>query len=264
MPARLYHEASGEGPPLVLIHGLFGNGNNLKQLAQRLCERYRILLPDLRNHGRSEWAEPMDYPSIVDDLWAWLDSEGHKNVSIAGHSMGGKVAMAMALAQPQRVQLLCVLDIAPGLYPVRHQKEVDGMKSMPLTWIKTRAQADAWLTNFVPQPPVRQFLMQNLVRDESVPSGWCWRLNVSTMQKALPTLAQFPDMMPSYKGPALFLHGARSDYVTAEREPDIRRCFPQAVIQTISDADHWLHVQKPDEVAAAILNVNSDTGNPSP
>ena len=242
---RLAAAEYGTGRPLAILHGLFGGGRNWAGLARRLGAGRRVIALDLRNHGASPWAERMDYGDMAEDVRATLHALGHRRYALLGHSMGGKAAMAAALAHGDEVERLIVVDIAPAAYAPRHTGYAQAMHGLDLADITRRSEAEARLATAIPDAAERGFLLQNLVFEEGQPPRW--RLNLAAIERAMPALAGFPAMPAgaAYHGPALFLAGGRSDYLRAEHEPEIRRLFPEAAIVRIADAGHWLHAEFP-------------------
>ncbi|MDN5870800.1 MAG: alpha/beta fold hydrolase [Nitrococcus sp.] len=236
---RLHCQASGAGRPVLLLHGLFGSGSNWKRHARDLAQRYRVLLPDLRNHGRSPHASSMDYRALVGDVIGLLDAEGLDRVALVGHSLGGKVAMTLALTRPERVAALLVADIAPVGYAPHLRDYVAAMRHLNLTTIGSRAEADQALANAVGEAMVRQFLLTNLERH---PQGYRWRIPLDILADQMPLIEGFPELAASFSGPALFVHGGRSDYVTEQHHGIIRELFPEAELASIAESGHWLHV----------------------
>jgi pimeloyl-ACP methyl ester carboxylesterase len=238
-----------QGPPrglaIAILHGLFGSGRNWTSVAQRLATRHRVVTLDARNHGASPWADTMDYPAMAEDLRLTLQARGYRRGALVGHSMGGKTAMIAALNYGAAVERLVVVDIAPVAYPPHHLDLLAAMRSLDLTAVSRRADADALLERDVPNPGERGFLLQNLIFDAGQPPRW--RLNLAAIEPAMPTLTGFPTLPAGavYSGPALFIAGERSDYVRPEYEPEILRLFPNARIARIANAGHWLHAEQP-------------------
>ena len=251
MPLELAAVEYGGGPPLPILHGLFGSGRNWTSIAQGLAPRHRVIALDLRNHGASPWAETMGYGEMAEDVRASLSARGYEHYALLGHSMGGKVAMMAALQHPETVERLIVADIAPVSYPMRHLGEVEAMRRLDLTGIQRRSQADVALASAIPDAAERAFLLQNLIFDNG---GARWRLNLAAIEEGMPALVDFPPIPASriYDGPALFLAGGRSDYVQPDYEPAIRRFFPKAEIACVDKAGHWLHAEQPAEFLAII------------
>lgn len=247
----LAFESLGDGPPLIVLHGLFGSGTNWRTVARRLSRHRRVLLVDLRNHGRSPHAPDMRYPTLAGDVESLLDRLEIDAVDVVGHSMGGKTAMCLALRSPARVSRLCVVDIAPAASGHDHDGPIGALRALPLEQVTRRADADALLRDAVPEAGLRAFLLQNL---EAGPSGYRWRIDLAAIEAALPDLVAWPEPAPGsvYRGPCLFVRGARSDYVTDADVPGIRRLFPAARVHTVDGAGHWVHAESPDAFLAAV------------
>jgi pimeloyl-ACP methyl ester carboxylesterase len=251
LAATEYGRTEDTGTPvLAILHGLFGSGRNWASIAQRLAARRRVICFDLRNHGASAWTGGMQYGEMAEDVLAMLDERGYRPAALLGHSMGGKAAMAAALRDPDMVERLVAVDIAPVAYPPRHLSLVRAMRQLDLTGIERRSEADRLLAPAVPDAAERGFLLQNLVFENGRAR---WRLNLEAIERAMPDLVGFPAMPDNavYRGPALFVGGGRSDYLLPEHEPEIRRLFPQARIERIENAGHWVHAEQP----AAFLEV---------
>jgi esterase len=232
------------GPPVAILHGLFGTGRNWRSIAQQLAARHRVLAFDLRNHGASPWADGMSYGEMVEDLSASLRARGIDHAALLGHSMGGKVAMLAALLHPAEVRRLVVVDIAPAPNPPTLLAHLRAMRAVDLDDITRRSEVDARLTGAIPDDAERAFLLQNLIMDDGKAR---WRLNLEAIEREFPQILDFPDLPAgtAYQGPALFVAGARSDYIQAAHEPMIRRLFPQARITRIEGAGHWVHAERP-------------------
>ena len=247
---RLHVIEAGTGPAVVILHGLFGAARNFATIQRRLAAHYRVLALDLRNHGESPHAPGMAYATLAADVRETLAAHGALPAAVVGHSMGGKVAMRLALAAPEAVSRLAACDIAPVPYPSHgHRGYIAAMRALPLTPELTRAGAEAALAEAVPSAPLRQFLLHSL-RFGAAPS---WRLGLAEIAAAMPEIESW-DAPPgvSYAGPTLFLTGGRSDYVRPEYRPAIRALFPHARFATLKQAGHWLHADDPEGFLAAI------------
>ncbi len=240
-----------EGPPLVILHGLFGAGRNWYSLAQRLSGEFRVYVPDLRGHGESPKTTPLDYPHMAADLAALLVREGLESADFVGHSMGGKVAMTLALTRAEAVTKLVVVDIAPVQYLHSFDYVIEALKSLPLARLTSRREADEWLAPRIENPSVRQFLLQNLVVDNS---HYQWRIDLDLLASALPAITGFPlgpEIRP-FPGPTLFVGGGLSEYIKPQYHQAIRTLFPNARIKTIEHAGHWVHIDQPDCFEATV------------
>ena len=243
-------DARGEGPGLVLVHGLYGSGSNFRRHAARLADHYRVLSPDLRNHGRSPHDPDMSYPAMAADLADLLEREELARAALVGHSMGGKAAMALALTRPERVSALVVVDIAPVRYDHDQAGILEAMRGVDLGRIASRNDADRQLAATIEEPAIRQFLLTNLERADG---QWRWRLPLDLLAAALPEILGFPDELGEpYPGPTLFLHGERSDYVLAEHRTAILQRFPNARMEAVPGAGHWVHAEAPERFEEAL------------
>ncbi len=241
---------AGEGPPLVLLHGLFGAGQNWGGIRRALAPRYRVLTPDLRSHGASPAAAAMDYASMAADVAETMDAAGVPRAAVVGHSMGGKVAMALSLAHPGRVDRLVVADIAPVRYKPALRGYVDAMQALPLTPGLTRRDADAHLAATIPETGIRAFLLQSLRFETDPPS---WRLGLPELAAAMPVIEDFaPPAGATYDGPVLVMAGETSGYVRPEHHAAFRALFPRVAFTTIPKAGHWLHAENPQGFLAAL------------
>jgi esterase len=257
MPLRLAAVEYGAGtqPPVVILHGLFGSAGNWATIARRLAEQRRVVALDLRNHGNSPWAHTISYSDMAEDVFATSRALGLGRFALIGHSMGGKAAMAAALAHPAEVERLVVVDIAPVAYAPGHLGYVRAMRALDLSAVRRRGDADAALADVVPGAAERAFLLQNLVFEAG---GARWRINLAAIEQAMRELAGFPPQPPGavYRGPALFVAGENSDFLLPAHEPAIKRLFPHARIARADNAGHWLHAEQPEaflDLAAPFL-----------
>ena len=255
-----YREYGTDGTAIVLLHGLFGSSANWGAVARSLSVRHRVVVPDLRNHGRSPHVAEMDYPAMAADVAALCDAVGLDRPLIVGHSMGGKVAMCLALSRPQRVRGLGVVDIAPVAYDHDFGAILDGFEAVDPAHLETRAQADRRMAAHVPDPQVRAFLLQNLVRDAD---GWRWRLNLAALRAGMARITGFDcPGGAGYPGPAHFIHGERSDYLLPAYKPRIRELFPAATFCRVADAGHWVYAERPEGFMRCLRGLLDAAGMP--
>lgn len=238
--------------PVLLAHGLFGSGKNLGGLARRLAETRRVISVDMRNHGDSFHDPDHSYAALAGDLAEIIRAEGGQ-ADVLGHSMGGKAAMMLALNHPEQVRRLAVLDIAPFAYDHTQTPLIDAMEAVDLTDLKLRSEADRRLSAHVPQPGVRAFLLQSLDLKSAPPR---WKFNLPTLRQQMPVLVGWPSDAPkgTFDGAVLALAGADSDYVREPQVQAIREHFPQARIKFMAGAGHWLHADRPSEVADSVAS----------
>ena len=233
----LHSIEAGQGPPLVLLHGLFGAARNFGAVQRALAPGSRVIALDLRNHGSSPHEAVGGYDAMAADVLETLKTLAALPATVLGHSMGGKVAMRMALDRPDAVAALIVADIAPVTYEPHLRPVAAAMAELELTPGLTRAQADAALAANVPEPGMRGFLLQNLTLG-AAPS---WRIGLPEIIAAMPAIEAWPETGQSYAGPTLFLAGERSNYIRREYRTAILQLFPAARFVTLKDAGHWLH-----------------------
>lgn len=236
----------GEGSPVLLLHGLFGAGRNWGGIQKRLAQRHRVLALDLRNHGESEHAAAMDYPALAEDVAEVIARRGVAPAAVLGHSMGGKVAMALALRQPPMVSRLVVADIAPLRYPPALRGYVAAMRALALSPGMTRREADAGLEAAIPEAGIRAFLLQSLDFGGDAP---VWKLGLAEIAAAMPAIEDFP-VTGRFEGPTLILAGERSDYIGPEHHALFRRLFPAARFAMVERAGHWVHADNPNAFLA--------------
>ena len=258
MSALLASTTYGEhGPRVVMLHGLFGQGRNFTGVARALADEARVTLVDLPDHGRSPWSGDFSYPAMADRVADFLtDVAPGERWTVVGHSMGGKVAMLVALRRPELVERLCVVDIAPAGGAAVHgfRTYVAAMRAVDLDTLTDRAGADRVVAAGVPDPAVRGFLLQNLRRGGSGERArWHWQLNLGLLGDRLPQIAGWPgDGLGTYDGPVLWLAGARSAYVQDADVPGMRALFPRGRLVRVKGAGHWVHADQPAVFVTAL------------
>jgi pimeloyl-ACP methyl ester carboxylesterase len=240
---KLTYDEYGEAdkPVLIILHGFFASSRNWRSIARQLQDDFHIFVPDQRNHGASPHAEPMDYPTMAKDMVEFLQQHDLKQAHFLGHSMGGKVAMVLALNHPEMIDKLIIADISPSNYQHSFDQTIQALKNIPLDQIQNRKQADDYLAKTIEDESYRQFLLQNLGLDNG---HYRWRVDLDLFQRYADKIVGFPPIAAEkvYAKPALFLGGEQSDYI---RKDDVYRYFPHAIIKYLANASHWLHVQAP-------------------
>ena len=254
------HVARYDGPsshhaPLVLLHGFLGSGGNWHSLARRLSQHRTVLLPDARNHGRSPHGDSHAYADMAADVLALLDRERLAQVVLMGHSMGGKAAMHVALAHPERVERLVAVDIGPGESPGDSASVLDALAAVDLRSAADRAAVEAALARRLDSPGLRGWLLKNLMRTPE--GGFRWALNVPTLLAHQDVVSGsiadgLPPVWRPYAGPTLFVRGARSSYLPDDALDEVHRYFPAADVATVPDAGHWVHADNPDGLLSAL------------
>ena len=240
----LHSKILGEGKPLLILHGFLGMSDNWKTLGGKFSEKgFQVHLIDQRNHGKSFHSDDFDYGFLAEDLKHYVEHYELKNIVLLGHSMGGKTAMQFSCSFSKLVGKLIVADIAPKFYPPHHQYIVDALSSLNLDQIASRTEADKALSTHIPEFGIRQFLLKNLFWAEKGKLGF--RFNLAVLKNRMEEIGDALGPMEHYDGPTLFLRGDRSEYIANADSGTIRKHFPKATVETVSNAGHWLHAENP-------------------
>lgn len=247
---KLYYREMGEGDPLVILHGLFGFSDNWQTHAKKLAEYYRVILVDLRNHGRSDWSDDFSYEIMADDVLELFDDLSLEDVVLVGHSMGGKVAMHLAAKREEVLQKLIIVDMGIKAYPMHHEHIIAGINAVQLDSISARSEAEAQLKQHIDSEGVRQFLLKNMYWKEK--GKLAWRMNIEVLERDMPEILT-PFEADEIFTPTLFIRGELSNYVLDEDIPSIEAQFPDLEVITIIGAGHWVHAEAPNEFQEALL-----------
>ena len=240
----------GPLPPVLVAHGLFGQARNLGVISRALSETRQVLAVDMRNHGDSPWDDRHDYDALAGDLAEVISAHGGR-ADVVGHSMGGKAAMRLALTRGDMVRRLAVLDIAPVAFGHTQDGIIEALEATDVASATSRSGADTLLAQQLDDHSVRAFLLQSLDLKASPPR---WKMNLAALRANMENLTGWPDGGTPFNGPALFLRGGDSDYVTDRGEDAIREFFPQAVIEAVPGTGHWLHAEKPGQVTPRVAD----------
>ncbi|HAN17681.1 MAG: hypothetical protein A2X13_03545 [Bacteroidetes bacterium GWC2_33_15] len=253
----LFFRKFGQGPPLIIVHGLYGSSDNWVTVGKKLSEKFEVYLIDQRNHGQSPHSPEHNYSLLKEDLREFMDKHSIEKAVIIGHSMGGKTAMFFAADYPERINSLIVVDISPLSYKstnsvqlLSHSVIMDSMYKIDLSKVNSREEIDKILAESIHQTHVRQFLLKNIRRSKD--NKFSWILNISALRKELPEIMSGLDIKDYENGksisgfPVLFIKGADSDYILEKDEKEILKIFPFAEITTIPKAGHWVHAEQPE------------------
>lgn len=249
---KLFSRVIGEGPDVIIMHGLFGMNDNWNTLGKRWAEdcRMRMHMLDLRNHGQSPHSSEHSYREMAEDVVEYMDDNNLESAIVMGHSMGGKVAMRMAVDHPERVSKLVVIDIAPKGYPVHHQEIIDALRTLDFDELKSRREADEKLEESMPNLMMRQFLLKSLHRNEN--KRLEWRFNLDAIENNIEMVGEAMEDGATYSDTTLFIRGEKSGYIKDGDLDLIREHFPQATLHTVDGAGHWVHAEKPEEMYRVI------------
>jgi esterase len=246
---ELYFKEFRPKSPVVILHGLFGFSDNWQTIAKSLSDEFTVLTPDLRNHGRSPHVNTHSYPEMADDLKAFLEQRKLTQAIVVGHSMGGKAAMQLAMNYPDLVEKLVVIDMEPGQAADNHREIFKALFDLDFSIIKTRQEANDFLSSRIEEEGTRQFLLKNITREANGEFGW--KMNLPVLWKDYHNILA-PVVGTPYEKPALFIRGGKSNYIKDEEITLIQEYFPKAAVVTIEGAGHWVHADKPAELLAVI------------
>jgi len=251
---KLFFRKLGEGPTLIIVHGLYGSSDNWLSIGKELSQNFEVFLVDQRNHGQSPHDGQHTYELMKLDLLEFMDDQGIDKSIFIGHSMGGKTVMHLAANHPEKINSLVVIDIAPRSYmkltdfsaqTVDHLNILTAMLNIDFSKVKSREDADRILSDSVRSARVRRFLLKNLQLNPD--DSYSWRINAGVLSRELPAIME--DIATDKAGitgfSVLFIRGEKSTYILDEDIPNIKRLFPFADLVTIPGAGHWLHVEKP-------------------
>lgn len=248
---REYKSVSPSAKPMIILHGLFGSCDNWLTQAKLFVEDYHVYTVDQRNHGLSPHSDDFDYTFMANDLLEFIEDHQLKDPIIIGHSMGGKTAMNFAIAHPDKLAVLIIVDIAPRAYDLEHYAIAKGLNAITVDSLTTRNEADEQLSKFVPEPDVRQFLLKNLQRKPE--GGFIWKINLKTITEKLSNVGVNILYKGTFDKPTLFIKGNRSEYVREEDVNHILEIFPQATLQGM-DTGHWVQAEKPKEFVEVVTS----------
>jgi esterase len=260
MPENLFsqsygmaHKASSpDAPSVVLIHGLFGNNDNLSVIRRHFETSHHVICIDLPDHGKSPHSAAFSFDAWAQQTINTIVSHDISKAYIVAHSLGGKVAMRIASLQAELVSKLVIMDIAPVSYEARHHNVINGLSAVKLAELSDRKQAMAQLSDYVHDPGTRSFLLKSLYQDDK--KRWQWRFNLSLLQRDYPLLSAWPFDYEVFLGDVTFIKGKNSDYIKSEHQATIMQQFPNAKAKIV-DAGHWMHAEKPQLINTLLTRI---------
>jgi len=256
-PPRLHVEVDGDGPVVLLMHGLGGSARNWGPQVRALRDTHRVVRFDARGHGRSEApadAEAYRPEAFVDDVRRVLDEVGAPRATLGGLSMGAGVALRFALGEPERVPAL-VLAAFPG------SSDGAGFASVALPFAHAieRQGLEAAGAEFVWGDESRLDSAGRLVKQgfmEHPPHGIMWTLR--NLVAAQPSVEELAPALGGLRIPALVVVGAR-DRGSLEPSRRLAEALPDARLVVVPDAGHVVNLQAPKEFNAALLEFLADS-----
>lgn len=262
---KLFYRKYGEGPPLVILHGLYGSSDNWMTVAKKIGTHFTVYIPDLRNHGNSPHDPDHSFEAMAGDLHEMAEDNGLKKFFLAGHSMGGKTAILFALRWPRSISGLLAADISPFTNEdsvpkalIYHKHILGAVMDADISGVTSRAEAEALLSGRIISQRDRALVMKNLRRNSD--NSFSWKINAPALHRHLREMIEGLKLPPSAETgitgfPVIFLKGEKSEYLNHEHYNDILRIFPQAEFRLVRNAGHWIHADNPDAVTEALLDM---------
>jgi len=249
---KLFYRKFGQGQPLIILHGLFGQSDNWNTLAKKFAEQgFEVYIVDLRNHGLSPHSGVWNYQVMSEDILELINDNHLQQVILLGHSMGGKVAMQFAIKHPELLSKLIVVDIAPKYYPQHHTEVLDALNAVDFKVVKSRKDVETILSSFISDYGTKQFLLKNIYWKEN--SDLDWRFNLKVITEQIENVGELTPSNTVCYTPVLFIRGEASTYILDKDLDLIRDIFPNNVLETILGAGHWVHAEKPKEFYECVM-----------
>jgi pimeloyl-ACP methyl ester carboxylesterase len=262
---KIFFRRYGEGPPFVILHGLYGSSDNWVTIAKRISSRFTVFLPDLRNHGSSPHSDTHDYESMSTDLLEFAADQKLERFFLAGHSMGGKTAVRFALENPEIIEGLIVADISPfgtktsndGSYK-QHLEILKILTETDISKAGSRAELEELFEGSIISGRTRGLILKNIKRNDD--GSFSWKINnkalLTNIERILGSVISPTESFEPVTGfPVIFLKGENSDYLPSSDYKKILKLFPAAEFRTVKNAGHWLHVDNPEEVTEVFLSL---------
>ena len=249
---KLHSVILGEGKPLLILHGFLGMSDNWKTLGKKFAEDgFQVHLIDQRNHGKSPHSDEFSYELMAADVVEYCETHNLDKITLMGHSMGGKTAMLLACENERLVEKLVIVDIAPKYYAPHHQQILKGLTALDEANLTSRGDAEDFLEKYIKETGVRLFLLKNLYWKTK--EKLSLRMNLDSLKTNIEQVGRALPQDAIYNGPTLFINGELSDYITKAEEPLIKKHFPEARIETISKAGHWVHAENMKDLYKAVI-----------
>ncbi|MFQ3575851.1 MAG: alpha/beta fold hydrolase, partial [Cytophagales bacterium] len=248
---QLYYKEIGFGEPIIILHGLFGSSDNWLTFSKKLSEKgYRVILVDLRNHGRSPHDSIHNYDEMANDIKELIDRLELKQPTIMGHSMGGKAAMKFSVKYPDSISKLVVVDIGPKYYKPHHHKYLAALNAIPVSKLSSRTEAEAVIAPLIEDFGERQFLLKNLARKED--GGFEWKMNLKVLEDQIDNIGEGMDANQKFRKPTLFVKGSKSNYIKDDDAIMMKWIFPLSNLVEVENSGHWVHVDQPDKLLEVV------------
>lgn len=250
---ELKYREYGQGQPLIILHGLFGQSDNWNTLAKRFADNdFRVFTIDQRNHGLSPHSSVWDYQAMAEDLNEFIEAHHLHQPIIIGHSMGGKTVMFFELLFPHIAKQLVVVDIAPKAYKPHHDAVLQALNAVDFNSITMRKEAEAVLNEYITDFGTKQFLLKNIYWKDDESKQMAWRFNLETITKEYNNIGvEIPDGTSDTD--TLFIRGEKSNYILDSDIELIKQHFTHYKLKTIANSGHWVHAEQPDSFFNCVM-----------
>ncbi len=250
---KLFFNKYGEGKPLLIFHGLFGSGDNWTTHAKRWAEHgFCVYTIDQRNHGKSSHSDEMNYALMRDDAINLIAAENLRDITLLGHSMGGKTVMHVAQELEFLIEKLIVVDMGVKRYPRHHDAVFQALRSVPLDQIQSRAEAEEIFAQTTLDKATQLFLLKNLYWKE--PGKLDWRFNLNALEIHIDEILAEVPLGNALQLPTLFIKGELSNYILKEDKAQLEQHFAQVKITEVKNSGHWPHAESPEFFFQEVLN----------
>ncbi len=256
---KLFYREYGEGEPIIIAHGLFGMSDNWIPVAKKLAEKYKVYVPDMRNHGNSLHSENHTYRAMSCDLFEFIEDKNIEKAIFIGHSMGGKTVLQFAENFPERVKKMIIEDISPAKYTpsneffksaLNHKLLLENLKTVNLNTFKNRTELTAFVNKKFKNPFLIQLILKNIKKEKT---GFAWKINIEAFYKNLSEMRREIKLSENVKTiETLFIFGGNSPYFREKDKEYIKTFLPKSEIKIIPGAGHLIHIEKEKEFISEI------------
>ena len=249
---QLNYKVAGDGPPLVVLHGLMGSLDNWQSLSRALSTEMKVYLVDQRNHGLSPHTDHISYPLMAADLLEFFDQQGIAKAHVLGHSMGGKTAMEFTLRHSERVEKQIIADMAPKPYNRHHDDVFAALFAVDLSKVSSRGEVEEIMKEKMPDAGMRQFLLKSL--DRTPEGAYEWKINLQVLYDDYDEIIKNVTAGWTADNETLVIKGGNSNYIKPGDLELFRKYFPYTELVTIENAGHWVHAEAPSLFLEAVRN----------
>ena len=256
-------------PVVVLLHGMRDHAHSWSWVAQSLADRYRIIAPDLRGHGDSDWSRDRDYtlPSYVRDLAEIVEASGLADINIVGHSLGGQIALRFAASFPERIRSQVLIEGVELPLIRQERQEPTPYPKRVRDWLEHSRSRREWKPRFYStialaerrmreaHPNIDQATLAFLTRTgitEEPGKGWRWKYDDACRYR--PPEDQrgqdLDELLEAITSPSILAYGDES-WISPPPDSRLAHLREHRVVR-FANASHWLHHQRREQFCALL------------